>query len=110
MIDVIRSICGNIFGTFGWWGGFFTGDAGFGRIAGVFCSQALLEALISSGSLRSGRASWKKGETEQTEGDFNFHGAKNVIQLRVYNYYNSAPNGKHFFTVIKTGSKSARAS
>ena len=109
VINIIRSICRHIFRAFRWRGRLFTGNARCGRVAGIFRGQALLEILISSSRLRSSRASWKEGETEQTEGDFNFHGAENVIQLRAYNYYNSARNSKNFFSLTKTGSKSGPA-
>ena len=97
VIDSIRSIRRNIFRTFCWRSRLFTGDAGRGCIAGVLGLQTLLESLISSGGLGRSCASRQERETEQTESNFNFHGAENSIQLRVYNYYNPTINGKTFF-------------
>jgi hypothetical protein len=51
----------------------FTDCARLGRIAGVLGHQALLERLVGSRRLRSGRTSWEEREAEQAEGDFDFH-------------------------------------
>jgi hypothetical protein len=83
MINIRWGVCRNIVWAFSGRGRLFSGRIGGSGIAGIFRRQTLLESLIRSCGLRSGRASWEASQSEQREGDFNFHDEQDFNSVTV---------------------------